>query len=169
MVRRILWEIDWLTKMAFKKTLGRAHINLITLQTVVSEVEAMLNDRPLTHISDDITDPKPLTPAHLLHGQRHIRFPHGRASIEDIRDLSYREANQLHEERYQGIFSCAWPLYQPMEAWVFNFLVCKFLCWFATTAVVWGTFGNHSFVLCRRKPIFGAWNPAQMMLQQQSC
>jgi len=55
-----------LTKMTIKKTLGRAHFNLITLQTVVSKVEAMLNERPLTHISDDNTEPKPLTPAHLL-------------------------------------------------------------------------------------------------------
>ena len=53
--------------MAVKKTLGKIHINLATLQTIVVEVEAILNDCPLTYISNDITDPEPLTPAH-LHG-----------------------------------------------------------------------------------------------------
>ena len=62
------WErLIGLTKMAVKKTLGRAHVNLVTLQTIIAEVEATLNDRPLTYISDDISDPEPLTPAHLLH------------------------------------------------------------------------------------------------------
>jgi len=65
MVWRVLGEIDW---MAIKKILGRAHINLITLQTMVSEVEATLNDCLLTHISDDVTDLKSLTPPHLLYG-----------------------------------------------------------------------------------------------------
>ena len=36
------WErLISLTKMAIKKTLGRAHIDLVTLQTVVSKVEPM--------------------------------------------------------------------------------------------------------------------------------
>jgi len=45
---REYWErLIGLKKVAIKKTLGRAHINLTTLlQTVVSEVEAMLNDCP---------------------------------------------------------------------------------------------------------------------------
>ena len=65
------WErLIGLTKASIKKTLGRAHITLPTLQTIVTEVEAVLNDRPMTYISDDITDPEPLTPAHLLHGRR---------------------------------------------------------------------------------------------------
>jgi len=84
--------------MAVKKTLGRAHINLVTLQTVITEVEAMLNDHPLTHISDDITDPEPLTLAHLLHGRRITRLPHEHASIEDMRDPSFHEANQLRRD-----------------------------------------------------------------------
>jgi len=59
--------------MAIKK---RAHINLETLQTVAVEVEAILNDCPLTYLSNEIADPEPLTPAHLLHGKRLTRHPH---------------------------------------------------------------------------------------------
>lgn len=37
-----------------------------TLLTVMAEVEKILNDRPLTFVSDDPDDPRPLTPATLL-------------------------------------------------------------------------------------------------------
>lgn len=37
-----------------------------SLQTVLCEVETILNDRPLTVVSDDVKDPEPLTPNHLL-------------------------------------------------------------------------------------------------------
>ncbi|KAL0150776.1 hypothetical protein M9458_053934, partial [Cirrhinus mrigala] len=36
------------------------------LQTALCEVEAIVNDHPITTISDDVTDPEPLTPNHLL-------------------------------------------------------------------------------------------------------
>lgn len=54
--------------MAVKKTLGRTHANLMTLQIVIAEVDATLNDRPLTYVPDDISDSELLMPAHLLHG-----------------------------------------------------------------------------------------------------
>ena len=38
------------------------------LQTLVVEIKATLNDRPLTHVSCDIMDTEPITPAHLLYG-----------------------------------------------------------------------------------------------------
>ena len=56
------WErIIGLTKLAVKKTPGRTFITLKQLETVITEIEAMLNDRPLTYVSSDFTDPEPLT------------------------------------------------------------------------------------------------------------
>ena len=62
------WErMIGLTKQALKKTLGRAFVTLNQLETIIIEIEAMLNDRPLTYVSPDLTDPQPLTPSHLLY------------------------------------------------------------------------------------------------------
>ena len=44
------WErLIGLTKTWLKKVLGRAHVMLATLETMVVEIEAVLNDRPLTY------------------------------------------------------------------------------------------------------------------------
>jgi len=95
---RSYWErFIGLTKMAVKKTLCRAHVNLVTLQTVIAEVEATLNDRPLTYISDDNSDPEPLTPAHLLHGRRFVRLLYERSN-EELSDSSYLDADQLRRD-----------------------------------------------------------------------
>ena len=70
------WErLISLTKMSLKKLLGRSRVNLPVLQTLVVEVEATLNDRPLTYVSPGFNDAKPLTPAHLLHGHRIMSLP----------------------------------------------------------------------------------------------
>ena len=72
--KRAPWYGGWwerligLIKMSLKKVLGRSRVTLPVLQTLVVEVEAILNDRPLTHVSPDFDDSVPLTPAHLLHG-----------------------------------------------------------------------------------------------------
>ena len=74
-----------MVKMSLKKVLGRAFITLMTLQTTVVEVEAVLNDRPLTYFSSTPDDPEPLTPSHLLCGRRIVALPH--AFIEDDENL----------------------------------------------------------------------------------
>ena len=47
---------------------------LPTMITV--EIEAVLNDRPLTYVSSEIDDAEPLTPSHLLYGRRITNLPH---------------------------------------------------------------------------------------------
>ena len=71
------WErLVGLTKAAIKKVLGRRHVSLPTLETIIMEIEAILNDRPLTYVSSELMDPEPLTPSHLLHGRRITCLPH---------------------------------------------------------------------------------------------
>ena len=87
-----------LTKSAIKKVLGRAHISLQMLQTIVVEVEALLNDRPLTYISQDPNDPEPLTPSHLLAGRRITSLPYETQTIDEINNPSYDEHSRLSKD-----------------------------------------------------------------------
>ena len=48
-----------------------------TFQTVVIEVEVILNSRPLLHCSDDPNDLEPITPAHLLNLKPSAMLPPG--------------------------------------------------------------------------------------------
>ena len=64
MVWRVLGALDGPHKSCNQE----AHISLQMLQTIIVEVEALLNDRPLTYISLDPKDPEPLMPSHLLSG-----------------------------------------------------------------------------------------------------
>ena len=60
------WEhLVGITASALKKIWGRRHISLTLLETIIVEIEAMINDRPLTFVLGDV---EPITPAHLLHG-----------------------------------------------------------------------------------------------------
>ena len=51
-----------------KKTLGRARLNFLELQTALLGIERDLNSRPLCYVSDDVSD-EILTPNHLIFGR----------------------------------------------------------------------------------------------------
>ena len=65
-----------LTKSTLKKELGRSLVTFAELCTLVKEIQAVLNDRPLTAINSDIHDLQPLTPNHLLLGFNITSLPH---------------------------------------------------------------------------------------------
>ncbi|KRX20472.1 hypothetical protein T07_8598 [Trichinella nelsoni] len=56
-------------KVALSKVLGRCHAKPDDLRTVLCEIEARINDRPLTIVSDRPDDQLALTPAHFLIGR----------------------------------------------------------------------------------------------------
>ena len=90
------WErLVGVTKTAIKKTLGRRHVSLRTLEAIVVEIEAVVNDRPLTFVPSEADDPEPLTPSHLLHGRRITCLPHQMVETDEVLDPSYGEPNQI--------------------------------------------------------------------------
>ena len=57
-----------ITKLTLKKILGNSYVNIIELQTIITEVEMIINNRPLTYSSDSIDDLNPITPSELMCG-----------------------------------------------------------------------------------------------------
>ena len=74
------------TKRCLRKIVGRSRLNYDELLTVVIEVEAIINSRPLSYVSSDDLE-EPLTPSHFLTGRRLLSFPdrlcHGHDNDED--------------------------------------------------------------------------------------
>ena len=61
-------------KRCLKKTIGRAKLFYDELVTVVTEAEMILNCRPISYVSSEDLE-EPLTPAHLIIGQRISAIP----------------------------------------------------------------------------------------------
>lgn len=65
------------TKRALKSVIGEQLLNDEALLTLVTEVEKILNDRPITQVSVDPKDPQPLTPNKILLMRTNACFPPG--------------------------------------------------------------------------------------------
>ena len=63
-------------KRCLKKILGRACVTYEELLTILTEIECVLNSRPLTYVSTEDLE-EPLTPSHLLCGRRLLSVPYG--------------------------------------------------------------------------------------------
>ena len=73
-------------KRCLKKTVGRACLTYDELLTIATDVEGVLNSRPLTYVSTDDQE-EPLTPSHLMMGYRVMSLPD--VSFQD--DPNYNE------------------------------------------------------------------------------
>ncbi|KRY64591.1 hypothetical protein T4A_8311, partial [Trichinella pseudospiralis] len=62
-------------KTAFCKVLAKAVVSREELVTILCEIEARINARPLTTISDDSNDLEPLTPSHFVTGRTLMELP----------------------------------------------------------------------------------------------
>jgi len=82
-----------LTKSALKKNLGRRHISLTLLETVMVEIEAVINE----FISSELGDAESLTPAHLLNGRKITYLPHEMVDTDEIIDPGYRDSISVHK------------------------------------------------------------------------
>ena len=108
------WErMVGLTKNALKKVLGRSLISSIELTTVLCEVESMINDRPLTYVSDDICD-DPLTPSHLIFGRRIRALGNAGIDLDLLTDPDFcnRDMFTKRNLRVRKILSDCWNQWQ---------------------------------------------------------
>ena len=72
------------TRTTLKAMLGESLVEEDVLATVLTEVEATLNSRPLCAVSDDPNDLQPLTPNHLLLQRTVSGLPPGTFVKEDM-------------------------------------------------------------------------------------
>ncbi|XP_073961981.1 uncharacterized protein [Choristoneura fumiferana] len=78
-----LWEAGVKsTKYHLKRIVGESTLTFEELSTVLIQIEACLNSRPLSPISDHKEDLEPLTPGHLLIGEPLVVLP-----SPDLKDL----------------------------------------------------------------------------------
>ena len=98
--------------------LGQQRLDDEGLQTLLCEVECILNSRPLTHVSSDAGDLEPLTPNHFLHLRGGAADPPGTFTCEDIYKRRWR-----HVQHLAGLFWTRWvkeylPTLQKRQKWV---------------------------------------------------
>jgi len=55
-----------LVKRSMCKTVGRKLLTVVHLQTLIKEIESVLNTRPLVYVANDIKSSMPIIPAHFL-------------------------------------------------------------------------------------------------------
>ncbi|GFW79601.1 integrase catalytic domain-containing protein [Trichonephila clavipes] len=86
-------------KLALRKTVGRATLFRDELETLLIEIEGVLNSRPLTYIFSEFNEPEPLTPSHMILGRRVNSLPPARLNFDSnfsnrkvlIKRFNYRE------------------------------------------------------------------------------
>ena len=86
-------------KSCMKKCIGGARLSYDELHTVVTEIEAVLNSRPLTYLYADKLE-EALTPSHLILGRRLLTLPEVSPVEEEDKDFDEREDVARRRERY---------------------------------------------------------------------
>ncbi|XP_018358471.1 PREDICTED: uncharacterized protein LOC108758159 [Trachymyrmex cornetzi] len=78
-----LWEAAIKSaKYHMKRIIGNASLNYDEMSTVITEIEAILNSRPISPMSNDPNDVQALSPGHFLIGQPLNSYSH--PNLEDI-------------------------------------------------------------------------------------
>ena len=91
-------------QIQLEEDFGRTPATLESLQKIVVEVEALLNDCPLTNSSSDIGNPEPISLSHLLHGRKITTLPHTRVGDDEIKDPDFGDVSTVkHRARVHAI------------------------------------------------------------------
>ncbi|KAG1714704.1 hypothetical protein GQR58_000941 [Nymphon striatum] len=88
-----------------------------TLDTLFCEIESILNGRPLTKLSDDVLDPTPLTPNHLLMLKEGPSLPPGKFD-EDICKKRWRHVQHLSNVFWRRWLRVYLPELQRRQKWL---------------------------------------------------
>lgn len=114
-----VWErLIRLVKKVLYSVLREQQMDDESLHTIMCEIEAILNDRPITRVSDDPNDLEALTPNHLLLLKRKPSLPPGIFKEEDL----YARKRWRQVQYMADLFWKRWlkeylPLLQDRQRW----------------------------------------------------
>jgi hypothetical protein len=91
-------------KIPLRKVLNKSRLTFSEMETVLTDIEAQLNSRPLTDVSADKEDPLPLTPGHLIIGRNLQLLPDVDPYTKSL-DLGKR---WLYRQRLAKMFWTRW-------------------------------------------------------------
>ena len=75
-------------KRCLRKVIGQAKLSYDELLTAVTEIESIINSRPLSYVAPDDLE-EPLTPSHLLMGRRVLSLPDNLSYQGDTQDPDF--------------------------------------------------------------------------------
>ncbi|XP_058817717.1 uncharacterized protein LOC131681029 [Topomyia yanbarensis] len=100
-----LWEAAIkVAKKQLYRQLGPSRLSFEDVGTVLSQIEALMNSRPLLPMSDDPDDLAALTPAHFLIGTSMLSLPDPDHRNIPVNRLDHYQKLQLHVQK----FWCHW-------------------------------------------------------------
>ena len=114
-----VWErVIRMVRKVLNSILHQQHLDDEGLQTLLCEVEAILNDRPITKTSEDPNDLEPLTPNHILLLKGQPSLPPGLFNKND----SYSKRRWKQVQFLSNLFWHRWlqeyvPLLQERQRW----------------------------------------------------
>ena len=83
-------------KLCLKKNVGKSRLSYDELQTIVSEIEGVLNSRPLTYLYSNELE-EPLTPSQLVIGKRLLNMPEYTSEEEDFSNETPNDARKREQ------------------------------------------------------------------------
>ncbi|OXA44497.1 uncharacterized protein LOC110857830 [Folsomia candida] len=90
-------------KNQLRRMLGKAKLTCEELRTSLSAVQATINDRPLTVLTEDSGDLIPLTPSMFLHPSRSAHFPEGVIVCQSGLEGNYKKMQVVQGQLQQRL------------------------------------------------------------------
>ena len=85
-------------KASLRKSLGSKILTRSELETAIHEVEACINSRPLTLVSDDVKGLNALTPSHFLLGKSSVLHSEKGDSSSAVSDVSLKQISDCRDK-----------------------------------------------------------------------
>lgn len=115
-----MWEREIRSvKTALHTIIGSQTLTEEVLKTLLIEVEAILNAKPLGYVSSDVADPDPVTPNYLLMGRPDASLPQVIYPESEILSRKrWRQSQVLADQFWTSFIKNYLPTLQPRQKWM---------------------------------------------------